>query len=797
MKTYLLSKFAVASCLVLVPISAAAVAQTPPSGPTAAQRAASERLGRPVSNQEVLEAIRRSGLSLSELRGRLRMQGLDTTLADPFFQDGLAFGDGTLASAATASTLLGLLGDGDTTIEGDTTAEYPREDMMTFAGEYRGRVFGKNIFGRSSTAFEPATSGPVDPSYRLAVGDQLQMVLTGEVERLQTLEIRRDGTVLVPQVGQVPLAGLTLESARTALRQRAAQAFSGINTGGTRLDLSVSRVRTSQVYVIGEVERPGAYQVSSLATVFHALTRAGGPTERGSFRNVQVRRAGELVKEIDLYDYLLQGDASSDIRVLQGDIIFVPLVQQTVEVRGSVRRPAIFELREGEGFQALRTFFGGLLASAATDRIQVDRILPPDQRAPGVERVVVDVPLRSKLESIDSLTVYPGDILTVFGISRLRRNAVELKGQVQQPGVYQLQPGMTLGTLLDQAQGLLPWALRDRIQVTRPIRETGRSQFIEVSLLEAGDTLRLTEFDEVTVLDGRLLYPSGRVTLSGAVNSPGDRPFLEGLTLKGVIDAADGFTETASSVELARRVISEDYSDTTSVIYRFPVDSDFGRRGESVGFLLMREDRLFVHSSPGVRDQRTVLVSGLFRFPGSYVLANEGERLKDLVDRAGGLLPTASADAFRLVRNARPVAIDLSRAMAGHGQHNIVLEAGDQLVVGAYEPTVLVRGAVQRSVLVLFDRGKGLGDYVEAAGGLIDGADKGRITVEYPSGQVSKVKRTLLVFRNAPKIEPGAVINVPTKPAARESKFPQTLSLIVQTTTGLLSLLIGYLAVTR
>lgn len=785
------------SWLLLASVAASGVAQAPPSGPTAAQRAASERLGRPVSNQEVLEAIRRSGLSLSELRGRLRMQGLDTTLADPFFQDGLSFGDSTLVSAAGASTLLGVLGNEDTAVDADPATDLSRAEVAPSAGEYRGRVFGKNIFGRSSTAFEPATSGPVDPSYRLAVGDQLQMVLTGEVERLQTLEIRRDGTVLVPQVGQVPLAGLTLESARTALRQRAAQAFSGLNSGGTRLDLSVFRVRTSQVYVIGEVERPGAYQVSSLATVFHALTRAGGPTERGSFRNVQVRRAGELVREIDLYDYLLRGDASSDVRVLQGDIIFVPLAQQTVEVRGSVRRPAIFELREGEGFQALRSFFGGLLASAATDRIQVDRILPPDQRTPGVERVVVDVPLRSNLESMDSMAVHAGDIVTVFGIGRLRRNAVELKGQVQQPGIYQFQTGMTLGTLIDRAQGLLPWALRDRIQVTRPIRETGRSEFIEVSLLGAGDTLRLAEFDEVTVLDGRLLYPSGRVTLNGAVNSPGDRPYLEGLTLKGVIDAADGFMETASSVELARRVISEDYSDTTSVIYRFPVDSTFGRRGQSVGFLLQREDRLYVHSSPGIRDQRTVLVSGLFRFPGSYVLANEGERLKDLVDRAGGLLPTASADAFRLVRNARPVAIDLSRAIAGHAQHNIALEAGDQLVVGAYEPTVLVRGAVQRSVLVLFDRNKDLGDYVEAAGGLIDGADKGRITVEYPSGQVSKVKRTLLLFRSAPRIEPGAVINVPTKPEGRESKFPQTLSVIVQTTTGILSLLIGYLAVTR
>lgn len=769
---------------------------------SAAARAASERLGRPVSNREILDAIRRSGLSQQEIRARLQARGLDPSLTDPFFRPG---GVDTLAMAfASARALLDVVGAETlpSSLERDVTgldsgwpaAGAPGEE----AAAYAGRVFGKAVFNAAAAAFTPVTAGPVDPSYRLAPGDQVQLVLTGDVERVQNLEVRRDGTVLVSQVGQVPVAGLTFEAARTVLRQHAQRAFSGLATGAVQLDLSLTRSRTSQVFVIGEVERPGAYQVSAFATVFHAIARAGGPTERGSFRRIELRRGGQLVQEIDLYSYLLRGDATQDRRVEQGDVIYVPVNTRAVEVRGAVRRPAVFELKEGEGFGALLAMAGGLLPTASTERLQVDRILPADQRQPGIERVVVDVPFGGRSSALDSVPLVDGDIVTVFTIGRLRRNSVELRGEVYQPGTYEFRPGLTLGALLEQAQGLLPWALRDRVQITRPIPETGRSRFIEVSLAAGGDTTSLAEFDEVTVLDGRLLHPSGLVTVSGAVNAPGEFPFVEGQTLKGLIDRVGGFLESATSVEVARRQVSADYTDTTSTIYRFPVDSLFGRAGPSAGFVLEREDRMFVRSAPGFRDQRAVLVTGLFRYPGSYVLATDQTRLADVIARAGGLLPSASPDAFRLIRKARPVAIDLRKALAGDSTHNVTLQAGDQLTVGSYEPTVLVRGAVQRSALILYEEGRSFSDYIKAAGGGTDNADMKRATIEYANGEVATRSKTLLVFRKEPEVRPGSIISVPVKPAdVRPSSFPQTLGIIVQATTAVLSLVLGYIAVTK
>lgn len=801
-----------AACLLAI-TTAASAQEVPqvrvPSQRTAAQDAAAARLGRQVTNQEIADAIRRSNLSPDEMRRRLRQAGLDPALVDPFLNGQEQAADPTTpadASFVTALTRLGILEapSGDA-LPGDAEAMPSGEaEEAAFGDEFdmeapTSLVFGKNVFAARSRLFDPVVSGPVDPSYRIGVGDQLQLVLTGEVEAAYQLDVRRDGSVVIPQVGQVTLAGLTLDGARALLRQRASGSYSGIGEGRVELDLSVARIRSNMVFVAGEVEAPGAYQVNALSTVFHALTRAGGPTERGSFRRVEVRRGGRLLRTIDLYNYLLTGDVSDDIRTEQGDVIFVPLATRQVGMKGAVRRPGTFELLEGrEGFADLLRFAGGLLPTASTQRLQVDRILPPDQRAPGRDRAVIDVWINGRVADLDTLTLYDGDRVTTFAIGARRRNAVALRGEVYQPGTYEWREGLTLGALIDKAQGPQPWALTDRIQVTRPIIQTGRSENFALDLgTDEGRRFALKEFDTVIVLDGRLAYPAGTVAVSGAITRPKVYPYVERQRLGDLVAAAGGFTEEAAAVEVGRRRISADYSDTAAVVFTFPLGAARSLPDSAAAFVLERFDVVSVRKSPGYRATESVNLAGLFKYPGTYVIRTDGERVSSVVRRAGGLLPTAYTESFRLERAGRAVALSYAGAMAGDSTEDVLLVNGDRLSIGPNPTVVFVNGAVERQVAVPYRDGWGMSDYVSAAGGVAENGDNGRIIVEYASGAIDRKRKKFLFFSSSPKIRPGSTITVLQAPPKKEGQFAQVMATTFQIVATVTSLLIGYLAVTE
>lgn len=561
------------SVLALVGLPLSALAQTPPPTPpptqppvvgtpvqpTAAQQAAQQAAGRPVSNEQISNALRQSGLSQQEVQQQLRAAGYDPSLADPFFTAGGRGGGGGVGAAnndfVQALQTLGILSTPTTT---ETPEEVSRQSPDG-SSPRAGGIFGKDVFSRSATLFDPVTSGPVDPAYRLGIGDAIQIIVSGQVELAYLLELRRDGTIIIPQVGQVSLAGLTLDAARTALRERMGRSYSGLLTNEARLDLSIARIRSNAVFVIGEVESPGSYQVNALATVFHGIARAGGPTARGSFRDIEVRRANRVIQRLDLYDYLLKGDAAGDIRLEQGDVIYIPLNTRVVAITGHVRRPRVFELRSGEGFGDALQFAGGLLPTASVDRVQIDRILPPERRSPGVDRVKIDVKLGGSLDSLARIPLLDGDIVEVFAIGNLRRNTVTISGQVFQGGEYELRPGMTLGRLIAEAQGMMPWALSDRIKIVRALPLTGRSiVFSQDVNTPAGRDFLLEEFDAVDVLDSRVAYPGGTITVEGAVNTPQTRPFAERESLRDAIERSGGLREEAQKIEVYRRRVGLD-----------------------------------------------------------------------------------------------------------------------------------------------------------------------------------------------------------------------------------------------
>jgi len=525
--------------------------------------------------------------------------------------------------------------------------------------------------------------------------------------------------------------------------------------------------------------------------------RSGGPTVRGSFRDVQVRRGSEVL-HIDLYDYLLHGDASKDVRTENGDIIFVPLNTRAIAMRGAVRRPAVFELKPEERFGDLIRFAGGLLPTASTERVQIDRILPPGLRQPGRERVLTDIQFHDNLGILDTVNLRDNDVVTVFSIGNLRRNNLQVVGEVYQPGDYEWRPGMTVDNLIGAAQGLLPWALSDRIKIERPVQSTGRTEILSVDFRDpAARATPLQEFDIVTVLDGRVAYPTGSIYLSGSVNKPGVKPYSDRQTLKDLIDLAGGLTEDASSIEVARRKVGPAYSDTSSVVYRFVVGPGLLLPDSASTFFLGRGDVVSVRRSPGFRANQVVYVTGLFAYPGTYTIRSDHERIAEIVARAGGPLPTAFPEAFQLIRDGHPVVVDFARMMKGDKTQNILPVSGDTLSIAANPGTVLVTGAVVRPAAFPFVRSWNLYNYIDAAGGLRSDADDDRISVQYASGGVASVQRRFMLPSSTPDMRPGAVVTVAARDVSKDQSTADHLTRIAQIATTFASLVIGFLAVSK
>jgi len=443
--------------------------QIPPAAQIGLQRA---------SPDEIRQHIAVAGLTPDQIRRRLQAAGLPASLFDQFLEPSAVEAQlGLTEQQIRGLRALGVAGTPDGLepfpldaglVSGAQAAQKAAPDQL--------EVFGLNLFRGRSTLFQPVLSGPVPATYRLGPGDELVLVLTGDVELVHELQVTREGFILVPQVGQLFVNHLTMEQFNQLLQRRLGRSYSGIRSGTTRFDVSITRLRTNQVFVIGEVVKPGAYQLASVATALNALYAAGGPTERGSLREVLVRRRGQAVETLDLYDYLLRGDSEHDIVLEQGDVVFVPLRGIQSSVSGAVMRPAIYELTPGESLEDVLRVSGGLRAEADLKRIAVHRIVPGPERAPGpAPRVVVDVALkldwsdrtdgsdgkdgnggRDPLRgvAVPPVALMDGDSVVVDWVTTPARSlTVSIVGMVQKPGTYPWHEGMTLRDLVALARG--------------------------------------------------------------------------------------------------------------------------------------------------------------------------------------------------------------------------------------------------------------------------------------------------------------------------------------------------------
>src|SRR5881227_740028 len=349
---------------------------TPSQAPQALQQAVQQNPG---LVDVIRQRIAQSGMTPDQIRARLQASGYPPTLLDAYL-GGQTPGQAAPVPGAQELAAIQSLGLQSMVTAGEVLPV--DTGLVRSVASGKSRVFGVDVFQRTTTQFLPLLAGPVPPDYKLGPGDELVLILTGDVELAYTLQVTREGFVLIPQVGQLYVSNLTLQQLRDVLYARLGKVYSGVRRAGatTRFDISVSNVRANQIYVVGEVAQPGAYQISSLGTVLTALYAAGGLTERANMRTVEVRRLGKPLAALDLYDYLLRGDTRNDLRLETGDVVFVPVHGTRVEVTGAVRRPAVYELKPGENLSSLIVAAGGFRPEASLRRVVIERILPAAER---------------------------------------------------------------------------------------------------------------------------------------------------------------------------------------------------------------------------------------------------------------------------------------------------------------------------------------------------------------------------------------------------------------------------------
>jgi len=801
--------------------------------------------------RQLRDRIGESGMSEDQIRARLRaagypenlldqyLSGADTTLAarpgprtidavtalgilSPREADSLAMQDSLFAVSDSVRQLL----DSLRLRHLDSLRADSLADSLEVLQPSQLKIFGLETFRKLSTQFEPVEDGPVDENYQVGPGDVLVLILTGDVEQAHMLEVTREGFVVIPQVGQLHVANLTMGQLEDQLYTRLGKVYSGVRRSAnprTRFQVSLARLRKMQVYVAGDVVRPGAYQVSAAGTVLNALYAAGGPTANGSFRRVDIRRGGKLVDSVDVYDYLTQGINPTSPRLQSGDVVFVPVHGGFAKLAGKVNRPAVYELRPNETLRDLIRYAGGFDPTAAQARVTIHRVLPPASRGTGGRaRVVIAVGADQFSDGMaPEVPMAPGDSVTVHGVTDRIRSFVTVKGNVWVEGEVGHTPGMKLSDAIRLAGGPKPDVYLDRILVTRMREDSSRIQLRSAFRDSTGaviSDLALEEEDEIRIFSRSTFRTERYVAVVGAVRKPGRVPYREGMTVRDAVLLADGVTPDAwlQEAEIAR-LARDSASGTLATTVRVPLDSTylFARRaGETYAgppglpapasgapdTELQPYDNLMIMRQPGWELQRSVAVSGQVKFPGRYSLKSKTDRVSDLLERAGGLTSEAYPEGVRFYRSytgGRPtggdpispvldqpreyqrptgardtvrrsvperVGIDLANVLDDPGfRDNMVLMGGDSIHIPEFDPVVMVRGSVNSPGPVAFEPGKNLDWYVDWAGGYTQTGDQGHSYVTQPNGEREGVKRKALFADKVPRPKPGAVVYVPAK----------------------------------
>jgi protein involved in polysaccharide export with SLBB domain len=504
------------------------------------------------------------------------------------------------------------------------------------------KVFGSDLFKNSDITFEPNLRMATPSSYIIGPDDEILLDISGDNEASYKLPVSPDGNITVEYVGKIAVSGLSVSAAKNKIQSRLSSTYPAIRSGNTHVDVNIGNIRSIRITLTGAVTKPGTYTLPSLATVFNALYASGGPGENGTYRQIQVIRNNQVVTTIDLYDFLANGIQRGNIRLQDQDIIHIPVYGSRVQFEGEVKRPAIFETVSGESLLDLVKYAGGFSEDAYTAKIKV--LQKTDK-----ERSVKDI----YADQFADYSPKAGDQFMVEPILERFANRISILGAVFRPGLYGMEPGMTLKQLLEQADGVREDAFLERGIINR-LRADNTAELINFNVREvlAGTVadIPLKREDKVEIASIFDLRDEYKFTVQGEVRLPGDFPFASNATLGDLIQKAGGLNEAAKNarIEIARRLKNRDVSDPSSS-QTIQVDIKDGIVSD-LNVELQPYDVITVLGDAGFRTQRQVKIEGEVLFPGIYTISREDERISDIIKRAGGLTSYAYTEGASLKR---------------------------------------------------------------------------------------------------------------------------------------------------
>lgn len=661
------------------------------------------------------------------------------------------------------------------------------------------RVFGRDIFNKRMLTFEPAMNIATPANYVVGAGDRVVIDVYGASQKSEQLEVSPDGTITVAGFGPIHIAGLTVSEANAKIKEQLGQRYKS-----SSIKMTVGQTRTISVNVMGEVTAPGTYTLSAFATVFHAIYMAGGVTGVGTLRSIKVYRGGRQLTVVDVYDYILNGKLTGNVRLADNDVIVVGAYDCLVDIAGQVKRPMAYEMRKGESLATLLKYAGGFSSKAYKKGIQVNRISGEQYSAFNVAEF-----------DLSSFKLMDGDSVTVDSILERYANTVQIKGAVFHPGMYDWgTTNTTVRSLIESAGGLTEDAFSVHAVLHRMKPDRVRKVLsIDVEGIMAGTVADMPlENEDILFIPFRSETLNERtLTIHGEVQMPGVYEYAEDETIEDFILQAGGLTDAASTarVDVSRRISDPGAtvaSDEIAKMYSFTIKDGMVVDGDR-SFTLDPYDEVYVRRSPAYQPQRNVLVDGEVLFPGQYSLSTKNQRISELVKAAGGVTDQAYVRGARIERvmtedekfrnrqvldlvrqkgqnsgldmvmqdeeaadydinQARDsvendtvrysVGIELDKALANPGSdYDVTLKEGDRLIVPEYNGTVKINGNVMYPNTVAYSEGKNYKWYVNQAGGFGSRSKKSRTFVVYQNGTVSKAKKA--------KIEPGCEIIVPSK----------------------------------
>ena len=666
---------------------------------------------------------------------------------------------------------------------------------MLFNGN---KVFGRDIFNNTSLTFEPAMNLATPQNYVIGPGDNIKLDIYGASQKSDVYVVSPDGDITVEGYGPIHVSGMSVSRAQAHLRSTLGSRYSS-----SSIKIGLGQTRTIVVNIMGEVQAPGTYTLSAFASVFHALYMAGGISELGTLRNIKVFRRGSLVTVVDVYDYILNGKLTGNVRLQDNDVIVVGTYDAMVSIKGKVKRPMYYEMKKTESVASLLNYAGGFVHDAYRKSVRVIR--NSDSK-----RTVFNV---GEFD-FSAFKIHDGDDVSVDSIIDRYENMVEVKGAVFRPGMYQLGGEITtIKNLLEQCDGVM----EDAITTRGVMHRMNPDRTLSVLPVDIGGILAGTSPDIPLQNEDVLFVPSKTdqqtertITIHGEVMYPGEYRYADNETLEDFVLQAGGLKESASTVkvDVSRRIIDSKAIESNGITaenFSFSLKEGFVIDGEP-GFVLKPYDEVYVRKSPGYQTQQNVSIEGEVNFPGTYAMSKRETRLSDIVKAAGGVNALAYVKGARLERRITPeerirmkqvvevvehqttdedsldlknlnfgdiyyVGIQLDKAIEEPGSdYDLVMREGDRIIVPEYNNTVTISGNVLYPNTVAYKKGKKASYYINQAGGFGNRARKHSTYIVHMNGTVNQVGE-------GDKPTPGCQIIVPTKPKPDPTKVTQWLGI--------------------